>query len=220
MHAARLSLYASPYIGLYARANDSLTIIGTNVTPHFEKACSALGNPVIKTMISGSHLVGLYLCMNSNGVIVPHTIMKKELDSLKQAGLTVYVSRETLNAFGNNIVANDKGALAHPEMSAQELKNISDVLGVPVEKYSLAGYPTMGSICCATNKGFICHNDAKEEDVAFISSVLGVKGSNGTVNMGSVFIGTGLVANSKGYLAGEKSSGFEMSRIDENLGFI
>jgi translation initiation factor 6 len=42
----------------------------------------------------------------------------------------------------------------------------------------------------------------------------------GTVNHGDPMIGTGLVANSKGAIIGRNTTGIEMGRIEEALGFL
>jgi translation initiation factor 6 len=38
--------------------------------------------------------------------------------------------------------------------------------------------------------------------------------------MGSGLVGSGLIANSHGYLAGAATSGFELGRIEEVFGFV
>ena len=42
----------------------------------------------------------------------------------------------------------------------------------------------------------------------------------GTVNHGSPVIGSGLIANSKGAIIGNQTTGIEMGRIEEALGFL
>ena len=42
----------------------------------------------------------------------------------------------------------------------------------------------------------------------------------GSVNMGSCLIGAGLLVNSKGYLAGNATTGFELGRIEDVFGFL
>ncbi|OYV09323.1 MAG: translation initiation factor 6 [Methanosaeta sp. NSP1] len=50
--------------------------------------------------------------------------------------------------------------------------------------------------------------------------VFGLPIDVGTVNMGSPLVGSGLLANSKGYLAGFETSGPELGRIEDALGFL
>ena len=42
----------------------------------------------------------------------------------------------------------------------------------------------------------------------------------GSINMGYGLIGTGLMANDTGYLAGNATSGFELGRIEDVFGFL
>ena len=42
----------------------------------------------------------------------------------------------------------------------------------------------------------------------------------GTISTGSSIISSGVIANSNGFLASSNSTGFEMGRIDESLGFL
>ncbi|HPM62781.1 MAG TPA: translation initiation factor 6, partial [Methanoregulaceae archaeon] len=42
----------------------------------------------------------------------------------------------------------------------------------------------------------------------------------GSVNMGSGLVGTGLIANARGYVAGLETTGFELGRIEDIFGFL
>jgi translation initiation factor 6 len=42
----------------------------------------------------------------------------------------------------------------------------------------------------------------------------------GTINMGSGLIGTGLLVNDTGYIAGNATSGFELGRVEDVFGFL
>ena len=42
----------------------------------------------------------------------------------------------------------------------------------------------------------------------------------GTVNLGSPLVGSGLLANSYGYLAGDETTGPELGRIEDALDFL
>jgi len=53
-----------------------------------------------------------------------------------------------------------------------------------------------------------------------IEDVLKVEGDIGTVSFGSPFVGASLLANSRGFLVSEQTTGPELQRIDEALGFL
>jgi len=134
---------------------------------------------------------------------------------LKKRGLNVF-SLEALSP-GNNVVANDKGALASNRVQKKDLKKISDCLGVEVFQQRFAT-PTVISSTVATNKGLLVHNDFTETETKFLEKILGARGLQATVNHGVLFNSLGVVANSKGAVVGEATSGFEVQRIYEALG--
>ena len=59
-----------------------------------------------------------------------------------------------------------------------------------------------------------------QEDVVGLMSIFDVNVMIGTVNHGSPVIGSGLVANTKGAIIGNLTTGIEMGRIEEALGFL
>jgi translation initiation factor 6 len=71
-----------------------------------------------------------------------------------------------------------------------------------------------------TNKGCLCHPKIDEEELQQLESLFHVKAMIGTVNHGFPMIGSGLVANDHGALIGKMTTGIEMGRIDEALGFL
>ena len=60
-------------------------------------------------------------------------------------------------AYGNLVLANDKGALCDPRMKEPQIKEISEALGVEVFPGQIAGLPYVGSLAVATNKGVLAH---------------------------------------------------------------
>jgi translation initiation factor 6 len=72
----------------------------------------------------------------------------------------------------------------------------------------------------ATNRGILVHPRANDTEIASIERVVDLPVGLGSVNMGSGLVGTGLLANSKGYLAGSATTGIELGRIEEVLGFL
>jgi translation initiation factor 6 len=42
----------------------------------------------------------------------------------------------------------------------------------------------------------------------------------GTINYGGPLVGSGLVANASGYVAGQQTTGPELGRIEDALGYI
>ena len=211
----------NPYVGLYAKVSDKLCIIPRGAPDKFTKGASALDVPLLRTSVDGSPYVGLYMAMNSNGIIAPAFSSKDERAELDAAGLNTATLRDSrFSALGNNVACNDRGALVNPDMHHEDVLLIEQILGVPVKQGAVAGYHTPGSCLVVTNKGWLAHNRITEEEAGMLEELFGVPGTNGTTNMGSAFVGIGAVANSKGAIVGESSSGFEESRITEALDLV
>jgi translation initiation factor 6 len=200
--------YGDVNIGFYGKASDKLFISS------FEKDFSNIFNvPSKRITIGETEFVGLFSAMNSNGIVLPFIVKDEELEEIKKFGLDVLVLKERFTAIGNLIVVNDKGAIVSDLLSKKSIKSIEDVLKVEVVQASLVNSKVVGSVCLATNKGAILHREASEEDVELVKDVLKVEVERGSVNFGSPFVASGIIANSYGALIGSKTSGYELDFI-------
>ncbi len=50
--------------------------------------------------------------------------------------------------------------------------------------------------------------------------MLGVPADIGTINYGGPLVGSGLLANAHGYVVGQETTGPELGRIEDALGYI
>ncbi len=224
MSSAKMKLNGDPNVGLYGMATDRYAII-SDVSAEKEEISENLGVPVIVQKIARTDLAGIFLAGNSRGLIVPNIIEKRELESLRSSiaeiddsiKVTVLDTKDT--ALGNMIICNDSSAIISSILAPQK-KKIEDTLGVKVFVTDLMDLSIIGSICLSTNKGFLMNMHAGKEDFEKVESSIGVEGDIGTVNFGGPFVRTGLIANSNGYIAGDQTTGPELTRIDEALGFL
>ncbi len=215
MHVQQLSVQGEDFIGLLGIATDGYAIISSNF-PKIE----ALDVPIIKTRLYGTNLIGLFCAGNSNGLLLPYFISDDEIEKLKKSlGEDITIGRlmDRCTAIGNLIACNDHTAIVSPMIS--ETKTIKKVLGVKVVQRGISGHDEVGACCVATNKGFLVHPDAENESKR-LSKIFKVNGLVGSVNFGFPFVKSGLIANSNGYLAGSRTTGIELGRIDEALGFL
>ena len=221
MGSAKANFYGNPYVGLYTVANDSICLTARNTSEKnmrlLEKSLEA---DIKKASINNTGLLGIYVVMNKNGIIVPSLTSDKELEVFDSLGLNVYITEEKLNASGNNISVNDKGGIINKEISVAERKKMSECLGVELIPMDIQGYSVVGSVCSATNKGFIAHNNITENEMKKLESIFKVKGINSTANLGSYFVGISMVANSKGCVVGNLTTGVELQRIQEGLDLL
>ena len=205
-------------IGVSAVANESLAFTAPDVDDQFLKDLEeALGVKPYKTTVAGSHVVGSLIAMNSNGAAVSGLVEGNELEIIEKV-IPVKLLPDYLNAAGNNILVNDKGAIVNPETSDETLKELEDLFKVEVVRATIAGCNIVGSVCCCNNKGCVCTTDATDDDIEIIKEVLGVtEVQRTTVNHGSKYVGSGLVANSKGALVGDATTPIEMGRLEDGL---
>lgn len=214
----RLSRYGgSPNIGVYATANESLALIACDASPEFVRDVEeALEVKTVMTTVAGSFVVGSLVVMNSFGAVVSGLADSAELSCIREF-IPVTTISDRLNAAGNNILANDKGAIINPEIGRKTEKEIADILGVEVVKSTISGLTTVGSVCKATNKGCLCNLDATDEDMELIRNVLKVEVKRTSINHGSRYIGSGILSNSKGALIGDDTTPIEMGKVEDGL---
>jgi len=212
----KAAYFNNPFIGLYLRASDRLVLCPPTISSKLlEQLEDALAVPVLKLFINSSPLLGLFSAMNSNGVVLPSFADGDEKKALRMAGLNV-CTMERLSP-GNNLVANDRAAVAAARVSRTDLRKLSDCLGVEVHHPRFADFP-LATSTVVTNKGLLAYNELTGLELKKLEAIFGVKGANCTCNMGVYFNSLGVVANSNGAIVGSQTSGFEMQRIYEALG--
>jgi len=216
------SIVGSPSIGVYSLATEKVVIVPVMLPqPKAQEFADWLKTDLIYTSISGSVLAGSLACANSKGILLPHSIRNEELERIKtifKGNITVMETKKT--AYGNLVLANDYGAAVDPRLKSNELKLISETLGVETVATEIAALPYVGSLACATNKGVLAHPLLKEEEKKILESVLKVPVDVGTINCGIPYIGTGLIANSNAAVAGSMTTGPEMFIIEHILGTL
>ena len=216
-----LDFNENPNVGIYCRAKDSVGFLQKSIPKKTKQLIAdVLGVKIIEFCIVDSTIIGSLLTLNSYGAIVTAYADGETLKIIEQQGLKVFPIKDVINAAGNDILVNDHGALVHPDFKAQAVKKIGETLGVPVHKGTIASFGTVGMAAVVTNKGCLCHPKVTEEEKQQLETVFDVDVMIGTVNHGFPMIGSGLVANTKGAIIGNMSTGIEMGRIEEALGFL
>lgn len=217
----RVNLGGNPNLGVSLAASDEVALAPPNLNEKMLKLVEeCLQVPVIKTPISGSSLAGALAVGNSKGFVVSRYAFDGEIEKIKEFGLEVERIPDRLTAVGNIILANDHGALANPLLSDKAIKVLSETLDVAVKKGTIANYKIAGSVAVATNKGVLTHPLTTPNELKFLEETMNVPADVGTVNHGTRFVGAGTVANSQGVMVGQNTTGPEMARIEESLGFL
>ena len=217
----RVNLAGNPNLGVYIAVTDKVALAPPNLGEKMVGVVEeALQIPVIKTPISGSSLAGALAVGNSRGFLVSRYAFDTEVNAIKEFGLEVERIPDRLTAVGNIILANDHGAVVNPLLSDEAVDVVCETLDVEVVRGSIANFKIIGSVAVATNKGALVHPSATSDEVDFLEKTMNVPVDVGTVNQGMKLVGAGTVANSNGVLVGEKTTGPEMARIEESLGFL
>ena len=216
------SIVGSASLGVYSLATENFVIIPKMVPlDKAEKTAEWLKVKLIHTTIGGSLLAGALACANSNGIILSPFVRQEELDAITAVFKgTVFMMESRKTAFGNLVLANDKGALVDPRMKESIMEQVSDALGVEVVPGTIAGLTYIGSLAVATNKGVLAHPLLKEEEKKVLESVFKVPVDVGTVNCGIPYVSTGLIANSHAAVAGSMTTGPEMFIIGNALDVV
>ena len=217
----RANLNGNPNLGVAISTTDKIAVVPSNLSEALEYLIAdTLEVSVIKTPICGSNLAGALAVGNSNGFLVSPYALDSEINAIKEFDVEVERISDRFTAVGNIILANDFGAVVNPMLSDESLEIISDVLDVEVERGNIANFKITGFVAVATNKGILTHPNATEEELAFVEGVLKVPADIGTVNKGIKLVGACTVANSNGVIVGLDTTGPELARIEEALGFL
>ena len=215
-----ITFAGDPNIGVFARVVGDIAIIPPESTEEFKTAVrDALQVKLVETTIQGSTIIGSLVAGNSRGIVVSGLATEEEVDRLAEHR-EVLLLNESMNAAGNVIMANDTFAAVHEDMPADLSKIIGEFLDVEVIHLTLGGVKTVGMAGVATNKGVIVHPRATERQIAMLEEIAQVPIGTGSINMGGALVGTGLLVNERGYLAGNATSGFELGRIEDVFGFL
>ena len=206
-------------MGLFSRTNNDTLLLPFGFAETKAKKLKEYLDveKIIHVSIAGTRLIGPMTVMNNNGILLPYTVSDDEIRILKQTGLNVDRLKSKFTAVGNLISANDKGALVSNLFKGEADQNIKDILGVPLQTFSIGGYVQVGSMIVATNAGAIVHPIANDWEISRISEILQVEAEPATVNGGSPFLSSGILANFSSVIVGNLTTGPELIMISRAL---
>lgn len=212
MNIQRYNYEGNINTGFYVTTSKEQSI----VPPDFQRT-EELDTDYCETFIARTRLVGLFTAGNSNCILVPDTITDREESKLEDSDLNFHIIDTKETALGNQILANDNGALISERLQDRK-DEISKALDVPVEVGEIAGIGNVGSTAVTNSYGAVIHRDASEEEAEKLKKVLDLEDVDiGTVNTGSPFVGSGTAASDNVILVGEDTSGPEIGRIDRTM---
>ncbi|MGQ4870322.1 MAG: translation initiation factor IF-6 [Candidatus Thorarchaeota archaeon] len=219
---ARTDFEGDSNVGAFAVATDRFVFVSPNMS---EKSLAVIKKtfnlPLVMSTVATLDAVGIMSSANSNGIIVPYTTTDEELAQLRKSSeVPVDWIDSKMTALGNIVLANDNGAICHPEFDSAARRKISDVLDVEVVPGTVARLPIVGSNTIATNVGAVVHPLATEEEMEMIAELLKVDVEAGTVNRGSPYTRLGVIANTDAMIVGSETTGVELAHISQVLGLV
>lgn len=216
MRIEKTSFYNNPFVGLFLKTNNTITLIPKNAPDKLERQVeSVLRTKTLRLYVDQSPLLGIFAAMNDNGCVLQDSAEKHEQTAIKKEGLNVCLLKNY--SPGNNVLANNKACLLNHEIPQHEANKIGDCLGVEVVRQKV-GVKTVGAANVVTDKGLLAHNETSEVELKYLEKTFSVEGLVGTSNFGQAYNGFGMTANNKGALAGVATTGIEIQRIFEALG--
>ena len=219
---ARTNFEGDSNVGAYGIATDSFVFVSSNMSEKgLDNIERTFNLPLIQSTVATLDAVGLVSVATSNGILIPYTTTDDEFAQLKSTSdITVDWLDDKMTALGNIIIANDNGAMCHPDFGFKARQKISDTLGVEVVPGSLAKLPIVGASAIATNQGAIVHPMATSGEIELLAQLLKVHVEVGTVNRGSPYASLGVLANIDSMIAGTDTTGVELAHISQVLGFV
>ncbi len=212
MDIERTDYQGDANIGFYATVTDEYTVM-----PRDFKEKEFFSGTKVETRVAGTRLVGLFTAGNSNCLLLPDTVKDREKKKIEDTGIPVKVISDNETALGNLILANDQGAVISERLEDQK-EEIEEALEVDVTVAKIAGISNPGVCGIANSHGALIHRDASEEEAEAVKDALETEEIDiGTINMGSPYISSGILANNEGILIGRDTTGPEVGRIDRTL---
>ena len=213
-------IFGSDQIGIHVACVGQYVFHPPELTePVKDKINHVLGLESIELSIGGSNLIGALLSGNSHGMAVADIATESDIDFLTSYG-DVIVMEGGVNTAGNLLLSNELGVVASPSIPEEGLEIISEVMKVDVVATTIAGQDVVGSLGVTNDQGILLHPDVTPEEVMLIEQVMQVPPMVGTACFGSPYVGAGICASNNGALAGTETTGPELNRIEDALGFL
>ncbi|MHA1399562.1 MAG: translation initiation factor IF-6 [Candidatus Heimdallarchaeaceae archaeon] len=221
MDIVKGSILGNSGVGIFGFGTNSYVLVPYGIKETtLQIIKSTLETSIIQLSIANTVLIGTMVSGNSQTLLIPFNTTDNEyerLQPLTESGIEIVEIESKYTALGNLILANDKGAIISDTFEKKAQKQISDALGVETIAGKIMDSPLVGTMGTVTNRGCLVHPLLSKEEIMEISSILHVNVDLCTVNRGIPYPKVGIIANSRGALIGEDTTGPESMRIFEVL---
>ncbi|MDD4983389.1 MAG: translation initiation factor IF-6 [Candidatus ainarchaeum sp.] len=202
-------------IGIFCSISENIALLPLDASAKFEGIIKdVFGVEVIKTSLGETNLLGSLSKIYGKKAIVSNITTDKEIKYLEDLGLKT-LRLNAYHAVGNLISVNKNAALLSKIISDADNKKISKFYSLDFDSFNVAGTDLVGSVLATTDEAFAVSSSVSEKDFEKIKNLFKVDGNVATVNYGDGFVSNGLLVNTKGLIVGEKTTGYEIMRLDE-----
>ena len=221
VHIYRKNFFNNPNVGLYGFVNNKIGLFGKSLSKKYIKEIEErLKIKIYQISIANTSLIGLFLNGNNSKIIVPNIITDEELKELKKIPFDFEIFDTKYTALGNNFLINDNAILSTPLINEKEKEDLSKIFGLKVKKSTIYDIEIVGSLCVLSNNTGLITDYATEEEKKLIENHFSIKLFEGTLNMGSIYVKSGLIINENGFVTSLDTTGIEILNIDEGFGFL
>lgn len=218
-----LQLENNPQIGMYFIATDDFVLCGKLLQEEEKKQIeNVLNVPIIHFTCYNSEIIGVFIKVDiyNKNFYVPNDLHEEELKLLKELCdtfnyLIIQISSNN-NALGNLIASTPNSLIISHELKKNlkeiERKSKKDVHILNDENYHQAG-ALIYSSNSKTLASSLLDNISLEKIEREIDGI-------STINNGSAYLSSGIVANSNGILIGDITTSVEVQTILEKLDYL
>lgn len=211
----KVSIRKNPFIGVYAIIHRNRAILSPVVTESFKKNLREnLGiENIVESTIGSVYSVSVMSVMNSNGIILPKVINDEEMEEISKLNLPKLVVNSKLLAWGNLVVANDKGCIISEQVPDELASKIAEFLGVDWIKISIEKHSAIGAFFSISNEFGLASPVVDHEILEKVSDVLKIRIIPTTTNGGERLVRLGALVHEKAILVGKRTNGIELMNI-------
>lgn len=219
-----LEIEQNSQIGMYFIATDEFVLTGKkNLTDEQKKSIEGVLNvPLIDCTVFNNELVGVFLQIDKfeKKLYAPFGLKTNEITRLKEICNEynyTFVEIETVdNALGNLIAFNEECVFVSKELK-KDVKKISKHTKKKVIVLDDENYHQAGALIYSTKNKTLASSLLQDKTLEGIEEYLD---DISTINSGSAFISSGIVANSHGILIGADTTTIEIQTILETFDFL
>ncbi len=215
MEVSRTRVLGSSYIGLFGITNDKLCIMGRGLKKETQKKIEkTLDVNVLEAGVYDSNLIAVFAKMNNNKIFLPSYALPKEIEHIEKEIKVKIIKTE--QALGNLLEVNDTHGVVSKTLKESAVTQLKKS-GLKILQENMGKTDVIGSSLLLLNKSFLISPNATEEEVKKIQDTLNINGGSSTANTGDSFVRNSVLANTKGFITGDLTTGHELNRIEEAL---